>query len=389
VYNAEKNYLNRKIKKLTSIIFPSSNILDYKYNSKRKRPINYMEKIYAYIYEYNKVPLLNWFSNNVSYYLKELIIERDNFSNLKKRNKSEKDINILNRTNLIKGIEKWIDISIYTINNNAFTELNKMYYYFLYWVHISKEYKIIKYYKILLNINNAKFKDFFLNKLTPLISKIYNNKEIQFNIVNLKTLYLNSDIFTQIIALKLKNRDNRLLRVLRSALYMVKLPKVNIIKERYHKTIIRKLWINKIQNLKVNSLLNNINNINKVNKDVLDNTLLETFSNIYFNEDNNIANVKKYSNKTSLLNFLLKSIKHKSMGGVRLEAKGRLTRRFTASRSMFKIKWKGGIRNIDSSYRGLSAVMLRGHRTSNIQYSNINSKTRNGAFGLKGWVASK
>jgi hypothetical protein len=30
VYNAEKKYLNRKIKKLTSIIFPSDNILFYK-----------------------------------------------------------------------------------------------------------------------------------------------------------------------------------------------------------------------------------------------------------------------------------------------------------------------------------------------------------------------
>jgi hypothetical protein len=29
---------------------------------------------------------------------------------------------------------------------------------------------------------------------------------------------------------------------------------------------------------------------------------------------------------------------HKDMAGIRLEAKGRLTRRFTASRSVFKIK---------------------------------------------------
>jgi hypothetical protein len=77
------------------------------------------------------------------------------------------------------------------------------------------------------------------------------------------------------------------------------------------------------------------------------------------------------------------------MGGVRLEVKGRLTRRLTASRSLFKIKWKGGIRNIDSSYRGLSTVMLRGHFKSNVQYSVVSSKTRNGAFGLKGWVGSK
>lgn len=36
--------------------------------------------------------------------------------------------------------------------------------------------------------------------------------------------------------------------------------------------------------------------------------------------------------------FLFNHLKHKAIGGVRLEAKGRLTRRFTASRSVFKVK---------------------------------------------------
>ena len=47
------------------------------------------------------------------------------------------------------------------------------------------------------------------------------------------------------------------------------------------------------------------------------------------------------------------------MAGVRLEAKGRLTKRFTASRSVFKIKWKGSLKNIDSSYRGLSSSYVK------------------------------
>ena len=90
-----------------------------------------------------------------------------------------------------------------------------------------------------------------------------------------------------------------------------------------------------------------------------------------------------------MVNFILNSLKHKDIAGARLEAKGRLTRRFTASRSVFKIKWKGSLKNIDSSYRGFSSIMLRGHAKSNVQYSIINSKTRNGAFGLKGWISSK
>ena len=77
------------------------------------------------------------------------------------------------------------------------------------------------------------------------------------------------------------------------------------------------------------------------------------------------------------------------MAGIRVEAKGRLTRRFTAARSVFKVKWKGGLKNVDSSFKGLSAIMLRGDRKSNVEYSIVNSKNRNGAFGVKGWIGTK
>jgi hypothetical protein len=46
----------------------------------------------------------------------------------------------------------------------------------------------------------------------------------------------------------------------------------------------------------------------------------------------------KVNSNTNLLNYILNKIRHKNMAGVRLEARGRLTRRFTASRSVFKIK---------------------------------------------------
>jgi len=72
------------------------------------------------------------------------------------------------------------------------------------------------------------------------------------------------------------------------------------------------------------------------------------------------------------------------LAGVRVEAKGRLTKRFTASRSVFKMKYKGGLKNVDSSFKGIPAVMLRGIVKSNVQYSLLNSKNRNGAYGVKG-----
>jgi hypothetical protein len=197
---------------------------------------------------------------------------------------------------------------------------------FIYKTHLEKEINTIAYYKLLLNLNKSKFENKFLFKLKPLISKLY-NKEVEFNIVNLKTLYLNTDIFTEAIALKLKNRDNKLLRVLRSSLSMVKLPKVNRVKEHYNRINVKELWVNRINNLKINFLNNHY-----LKKDILNKLLLDIFHNTSY-----IKN-EEYNKRNLLLNFVLNSIKYKNISGLRLEAKGRLTRRFTASRSVFKIK---------------------------------------------------
>jgi len=70
--------------------------------------------------------------------------------------------------------------------------------------------------------------------------------------------------------------------------------------------------------------------------------------------------------------------------GVRVEAKGRLTRRFTASRSVYKMQYKGCLKNVESSFGGLSAVILRGNVKSNVQYSFLSGSNRIGAFGVKG-----
>jgi hypothetical protein len=61
------------------------------------------------------------------------------------------------------------------------------------------------------------------------------------------------------------------------------------------------------------------------------------FDNTSFGVDT-MQNKEETSSSLSLISFILNSLKHKNMAGVRLEAKGRLTRRFTASRSVFKIK---------------------------------------------------
>jgi hypothetical protein len=166
---------------------------------------------------------------------------------------------------------------------------------------------------------------------------------------------------------------------------MVKLPKVNAIRERFYYNNPNKLWINIVKNLKVNYTFYN-------NKDSLNQLLFGLFKNSNFlkkmeqyKED--LSCYKSIFNTTSLSNYVFNNLKHKHIGGVRLETKGRLTKRFTASRSVFKLKWKGSLKNIDSSYKGLSSVLLRNNNKSNIQFTKLNSKTRIGSFGIKGWIS--
>jgi len=65
----------------------------------------------------------------------------------------------------------------------------------------------------LLMVNTVKFKTPFVSKLLRFLRNIY-NKKVELNIVNLNKMYLNSDIYTQAVSLKLKNRDNKLFKVL-------------------------------------------------------------------------------------------------------------------------------------------------------------------------------
>ena len=83
-------------------------------------------------------------------------------------------------------------------------------------------------------------------------------------------------------------------------------------------------------------------------------------------------------------NSILNVIKQQVVSGVRFEASGRLTRRLTAMRAVFKYRYTGSLQNLRSTLTRKPSTLLRGHVKSNSQYTIINSKTRNGAFGLKG-----
>jgi ribosomal VAR1-like protein len=197
-----------------------------------------------------------------------------------------------------------------------------------------KELYIYLYYKQLLYINESKLKYTYLQFLKKYLIQIY-NKDIEFNLVNLRRFYLNSDILSESITLKIKKNRRKLLKYL------------NILK--------RKVRISDKKNFYSELGLNK--------------------TNLYINED-------------KLEKIVLKTIKYKHITGFRLETKGRLTRRYTASRSISKLIYKGNLSNIDSSYRGYSSVLLRGNLRSNLQYTKLKSKTRIGSFGIKGWISS-
>jgi hypothetical protein len=198
-----------------------------------------------------------------------------------------------------------------------------------------------------------------------LLGKIY-NKNIELNLVNLKYLHLNSDIYSESIAIKLKKRKNKLLRVLKKALKLAKLP--TLTKDIFYNNTLHKTFINKYKNINLY-----ISYVPK-EKDALHQILYKTFpirSKYHTLPSNNLEN--------NILNY----IKYKNISGLRIEAAGRLSKRLTASRSVFKYKYKGSLKNVDSSDKNMSSVMMKGYLKSNIQFTKLNSKTRNGAFGLK------
>lgn len=187
-------------------------------------------------------------------------------------------------------------------------------------------------YKLLLYYNKIKFTQIFSRKLLAFIKEIY-NKNIEFNVVNLKKIHLNSDIYTQMISLKLRNRDNKLYRVLLASFRKTNIPLVSKIGERISKPNKDEFIVNKIRNNIITSMF-----IDNDARDPLNNLILEYFP--YVNNLEIIKIKRRSINKRTipLKYYVLKSLKHLKLRGIRLEAKGRLTRRFTAARSVFKLR---------------------------------------------------
>ena len=193
-----------------------------------------------------------------------------------------------------------------------------------------KKLRLFFLYKQLIYVNKSKLNYTYLRLLKKHLETLF-NKNVEFNLINLKRFYLNSDILSESVKLKLTRNKNKMHKILNKLKDKVKIYK-------------KKIFLNDVTQ-------------------------------------------KKIDNKLYLRNIIINNLKYKHTTGFRLEAKGRLSKRFTASRSVFKLKYKGNLLNLDSSFRGISSIILKGNLKSNIQYTKLKSKTRIGSFGIKGWVS--
>jgi hypothetical protein len=183
--------------------------------------------------------------------------------------------------------------------------------------------------RYLLKFNSVKFEKPFIGKLINLVQNLY-NKKIEFNIVNLNKVHLNSDILTQAVVLKLKNKKNNIYDLFKSSLNQVKISDINRLNNKIDMSNKRNYFINDIRNIYINDMFN----YEAINGDSLNKLLLN-----YFSSGNKLEIEDSYGVKQpiSLRDYVFRYLKHFRLSGVRLEARGRLSKRFTASRSIFKL----------------------------------------------------
>ncbi len=264
------------------------------------------------------------------------------------------------------------------INNNKIFLLKKnisksKFYYYKnlyrddYIIACYKREMLYFYYKRLLLLNQLKFRYTYLQNIINLIQKMY-NKNVYINIINLKYFYFNSDILTESITNKLTKNRRKMNPILGLFRYNID------IKNNRDMQV-----LDQIKTLKYLSVINSIDN------DKIKNYLTES----EYNLDNILSNIYiEWEKKIDKRNKILKLSENKYITGVRIEAAGRLSRRHTASRSVFKLKYTGNLRNRDSSHNELSSVIMRGNIKNNLQYTKLSSIARIGSFGLKGWVSN-
>jgi hypothetical protein len=185
---------------------------------------------------------------------------------------------------------------------------------------------LLRKYKLRLSLNKYKFEEKLLYKLKNFIIKYY-NKKVEFNIVNIRSVIFHTDFFTKIVTSKLLSRKTNILAAMDTILNKVVLPKVNRIVEKSLEKKSLNFFEKKYKNLNLSYILNNINN-----------NLSEVLNKLYYNIIKHYYNNNLNKDYFRIYVIILNSINYKNMGGIRLETKGRLTKRYRADRAIYKVR---------------------------------------------------
>jgi hypothetical protein len=119
--------------------------------------------------------------------------------------------------------------SIYNYYNNEYINNNIKYLYKGIKENLTERIYIVYLYQKYLSklyINTFKFNIINISNLSQIISNLYNKKVIV-NIINLKYLHMDNGLFIDAIVRKLRDRNKRVLKVLRKAITLSKIPSIH------------------------------------------------------------------------------------------------------------------------------------------------------------------
>jgi Mitochondrial ribosomal protein (VAR1) len=350
IFNKEKLFylkriwmLNKIVKKIVSTSLYKKKTINIMPKSK-KRISNSLSTIINIMSKINRMSINK---KTIQFGLTKQIIRIKNNIFLFTKNKNLQKVTT-------KGVNNYEKLyTIYNYYNHEYINSNIIYLYKGIKVNIEKRFYIVYLYQKYLSklyFNTYKFNMLNICNVSKIISDIYNKKVI-INIINVKYLHMDNSVFIDAIVRKLRDRNKRVLKVLRKAITLSKIPTLHPLL-----LINAKKWVQE-------TLEFNTKNI------IYKNIMYKPLKTIQKNIQKNI----------------FYSIKNIHIIGIRLEGKGRLTRRLTASRAIFKLTYIGTMKNIFSSNQGYSSILSKGFEKSNIDYLNLNSYNRNGSFGIKSY----
>jgi hypothetical protein len=320
---------------------------------------------------------------------------------------------------LVKYLNFYLKIYFYLIKMRKYENIKRLYYNKL----------TLKYRRCQYRYYISKYK-FEKTKFLPILTKLLNkfmNKKIEYNIINLNSIVYSPDIFTKAIILKLIKKKIKLHKYVGYVLG-------NVIISKDDNVILRKNFfkVNKDHYMNKNSFVNKYKNlclINVLNEDkgFLKNIRVASkaskrskqqyrsqggkpyYATISKDSPGAVqANHQKLSNMaglvnplstknrsvsnkdTALLNYnrlsdiIFNKVRYKKLGGVIIRVKGRLSKRYRADRAVHLMKWREGLKDIDSSLKRLSTSNYRGYQPSHVLKGFACNKRRIGQYGVVG-----